>query len=83
MVIPLKTGCRFIFILAIQITIDGHNIQDLNLKCPRSKIGVVSHEPVFFNTTITENIVMAKKPPQWPRGCHQECECSQFLYAAA
>jgi len=56
MVIPLKTGYGFIFILAIQITIDGHNIQDLNLKWLRSKIGVVSQEPVLFNTTITENI---------------------------
>ena len=61
MVIPLKTGCRFIFILAIQITIDGHNIQDLNLKWLRSKIGVVSQEPVLFNTTITENIRYGKE----------------------
>ena len=41
---------------SIQITIDGRNIQDLNLKWLRSKIGVVSQEPVLFNTTIRENI---------------------------
>ena len=49
MVIPLKMGCRFIFILAIQIMIDGHNIQDLNLKWLQSKIGVISQETVLFN----------------------------------
>lgn len=39
-----------------QITIDGHEIQTLNLQWLRSHIGVVSQEPVLFNTTIAENI---------------------------
>ena len=35
---------------------DGHNINTLNLKWLRSNIGVVSQEPVLFDTTIGENI---------------------------
>ena len=39
-----------------QITIDGIEIQSLNLRWLRSHIGIVSQEPVLFNTTIGENI---------------------------
>ena len=39
-----------------QITIDGDNVCDMNIKWLRSNIGVVSQEPVLFDTTITENI---------------------------
>ena len=38
------------------MTIDGKNIKDLNLRWLREHIGVVSQEPVLFNTTIAENI---------------------------
>ena len=39
-----------------QVTIDGKDIASLNLKWLRQNIGVVSQEPVLFNTTIAENI---------------------------
>ena len=39
-----------------QITIDGIEIHSLNLRWLRSHIGVVSQEPVLFDTTIGENI---------------------------
>ena len=39
-----------------QITLDNHDIASLNLKWLRSNIGVVSQEPVLFDTTIAENI---------------------------
>ena len=39
-----------------QITLDGREIRTLNLQWLRSHIGVVSQEPVLFNTTIAENI---------------------------
>ena len=39
-----------------QVTIDGKNIKDLNLRWLREHIGVVNQEPVLFNTTIAENI---------------------------
>ena len=43
-------------IIVTQITIDGHDIRDLNLRWLRSNIGVVSQEPVLFDTSIAENI---------------------------
>ena len=41
---------------SLQITIDGYEINSLNLKWLRSQIGVVSQEPVLFDTTVAENI---------------------------
>ena len=43
-----------------QITIDGQDIKELNLKWLRKNIGVVSQEPILFNTTIAENIRYGK-----------------------
>ncbi len=39
-----------------KITIDGIDIRDFNVKWLRSKISIVSQEPLLFNTTIFENI---------------------------
>ena len=39
-----------------QILVSGKDIQSLNLKWLRSNIGLVSQEPVLFDTTIAENI---------------------------
>ena len=44
-----------------QVTIDGQDIRSLNLKWMRSNIGVVSQEPVLFDTTIAENICFGKE----------------------
>lgn len=38
------------------VTLDGFDIRDLNVKSLRSVLGLVSQEPVLFNTTIAENI---------------------------
>ncbi|XP_060717198.1 ATP-binding cassette, sub-family B (MDR/TAP), member 4 [Tachysurus vachellii] len=38
------------------VSIDGHDIRTLNVRCLREMIGVVSQEPVLFATTIAENI---------------------------
>ncbi|XP_063308549.1 ATP-dependent translocase ABCB1-like [Pelobates fuscus] len=38
------------------ITIDGQDIRNLNTKYLREIIGVVSQEPILFDTTISENI---------------------------
>ena len=51
--------CRFFSCL--QITLDGRDIKSLNLKWLRSNIGIVSQEPVLFNTTITENIRLGRE----------------------
>jgi ATP-binding cassette subfamily B (MDR/TAP) protein 1 len=46
------------------ITIDGKEIKKLNLNWLRSKIGLVSQEPVLFNTTIFENICYGDVSPR-------------------
>jgi ABC-type multidrug transport system fused ATPase/permease subunit len=47
---------RFYDIEKGMITIDGRDIKKLNISWLRSNIGLVSQEPVLFNTTIFENI---------------------------
>ncbi len=44
-----------------QILIGGKDISTLNLKWLRNNIGVVSQEPVLFDTTIAENIRYGKE----------------------
>ena len=47
---------RFYDIDGGSITIDGVDIRKLNINWLRSKIGLVSQEPVLFDTTILENV---------------------------
>ncbi len=39
-----------------RLTIDGHDIRDVQLKSVRQQVGVVIQETTLFNTTIRENI---------------------------
>jgi len=39
-----------------QVLLDGHNIQELNVKFLRSCMGFVAQEPVLFGTTVFENV---------------------------
>uniref|UniRef100_A0A8C5H2H4 ATP-binding cassette sub-family B member 10, mitochondrial n=1 Tax=Gouania willdenowi TaxID=441366 RepID=A0A8C5H2H4_GOUWI len=45
------------------ITIDGHNIRDLNPYWLRSHIGTVSQEPVLFSCSVRENIAYGAVDP--------------------
>jgi len=47
---------RFYDPLDGSVAVDGEDIRDLHLGWLRAQIGVVSQEPVLFNTTILENI---------------------------
>ena len=47
---------RFYDPTAGEITLDGHNIGDLNVRWLRSQMGLVGQEPVLFVGTIAENI---------------------------
>jgi len=38
------------------IYIDGHNIKDYDIHHLRSSLGIVTQDPVLFNTTIESNI---------------------------
>ena len=43
-----------------RITIDGHDLRDVDLKSLRRQVGVVIQETLLFNTTIRENIRYGK-----------------------
>ena len=38
------------------LTLEDHDLRDLNLEWLRTQIGIVSQEPVLFDTSIKENI---------------------------
>ncbi|KAI7900844.1 putative ABC transporter protein [Cokeromyces recurvatus] len=40
------------------VILDGHDLKDYNVAWLRSQIGVVSQEPVLFNMTIKQNLLM-------------------------
>ena len=42
------------------IFIDGHQVTAYNLKWLRNRIGVVSQEPILFQATIRENILLGR-----------------------
>uniref|UniRef100_A0A0N5ASE1 Multidrug resistance protein 1 n=1 Tax=Syphacia muris TaxID=451379 RepID=A0A0N5ASE1_9BILA len=41
-----------------KVLIDGHDVKDLNINFLRNIVGVVQQEPVLFNGTIKENILL-------------------------
>ena len=43
------------------VLIDGQDLLTLNLKSLRQKVGYVGQEPVLFNTSIKENLLLGKK----------------------
>ncbi|KAI8077273.1 P-loop containing nucleoside triphosphate hydrolase protein [Gilbertella persicaria] len=66
------------------ITLDGIDLRDLNVKWLRETIGIVNQEPVLFNTTIRQNILMGSRPEKicsekemiW--AC-KEANCHEFI----
>ena len=42
--------------ISTQQNIDGHNIESLNVPWVRSRMGIVSQEPVLFDASLAENI---------------------------
>jgi ABC-type multidrug transport system fused ATPase/permease subunit len=40
------------------VSLDGHDLKDVNVAWLRQQIGVVSQEPVLFNMTIRQNLLM-------------------------
>lgn len=65
-ILPSLSGCgkstsiqlleRFYDVLAGKITIDGHDIRDLNLKSFRKHVAIVSQEPVLYDGTVAFNL---------------------------
>ncbi|CAI8010328.1 ATP-dependent translocase ABCB1 [Geodia barretti] len=52
---------RFYNPRAGKVLVSGRDVRSLNLKWLRSNIGVVSQEPVLFDTTIAENIAYGRE----------------------
>lgn len=52
---------RFYDPIAGKVMIDGKDIRRLNLKCLRTKIGLVQQEPALFATSIFDNIVYGRE----------------------
>ncbi|KAK3823505.1 MAG: p-glycoprotein [Benniella sp.] len=55
---------RFYDPSAGSITLDGHDLKDLNVRYLRDSIGLVSQEPVLFNATIKQNIIYGVRKGQ-------------------
>ncbi|KAI8147839.1 putative ABC transporter protein [Fennellomyces sp. T-0311] len=55
---------RFYDPVAGQILIDGKEISEYNLQWLRQHIGVVGQEPVLFNMTIKQNLLMGVADPE-------------------
>ena len=49
------------------ITIDGVNVQDINLHTLRQNVGIVMQEPFLFGKTIRENISITDRQPDMDR----------------
>jgi len=58
--ILLHYNCNGVLPLLNQVIIDGTDIKEMNIKWLRQQIGIVSQEPVLFDTTIAENIRFGK-----------------------
>lgn len=48
-----------------EISVGGHNINDLDIKWWRSQIGLVQQEPFLFNDTIFNNVAFGLLGSQW------------------
>lgn len=63
------------------IKIDGLDINDMNIKSLRRRIGIVAQEPVLFSGTIAENIAYSK--PHATRAeiiaAARKANCQQFI----
>lgn len=56
----IKLLMRFYDVDTGRITIDGHDIRDLQLSYLRDQIGMVAQEPFLFNGTVRENLLYGR-----------------------
>eukprot|EP00026_Physarum_polycephalum_P000633 Phypoly_transcript_00634.p1 GENE.Phypoly_transcript_00634~~Phypoly_transcript_00634.p1 ORF type:complete len:1124 (+),score=212.16 Phypoly_transcript_00634:900-4271(+) len=52
---------RLYDVIGGEVLIDGHNIKEYNIHWLREQIGLVGQEPVLFNMSIRQNILMGAK----------------------
>ncbi|KAI8620675.1 putative ABC transporter protein [Chytriomyces sp. MP71] len=68
------------------VSVDGVNLTEMNVKWFRQQIGIVSQEPVLFNTSIKQNILMGavedESKPITEAELHEVCRvanCHNFI----
>lgn len=72
----VRSECEANFLTAAgEITLDGVNIRDLDLKWLRGQIGLVNQEPALFGTSIKENILYGK-PDATDKEIEDACRAS-------
>lgn len=59
---------------------DGHRMADLNLRSWRRFVGVVSQEPVLFDTSIASNIKYSRPGASSPDQQQQRIVLWQFVF---
>ncbi|OQV12032.1 Multidrug resistance protein 1A [Hypsibius exemplaris] len=64
---------RFYQAMSGSVTLDGHQLEDLNIKWLRSKLGFVQQEPLLFSGTVKENILY---------GCDEDVGMDRVVAAA-
>ena len=74
---------RFYDPSAGRITLDGHDLRDLDADWLRRQIGVVAQEPVLFATSIRENILYGRPeaPPEAVRAAARAANAHGFISA--
>lgn len=68
--------------IAGEVLVDGHNIKEYNIRWLRENIGLVGQEPVLFNMTIRQNILMGATSPVSERKLVEVCQmanCHNFI----
>ena len=63
--------------LAVQVKFGGIDLKEMNLKAHRSKVGLVTQEPVLFAGTIRENIAYGSASSAF----HEVCEAARTAHA--
>eukprot|EP00026_Physarum_polycephalum_P001240 Phypoly_transcript_01241.p2 GENE.Phypoly_transcript_01241~~Phypoly_transcript_01241.p2 ORF type:complete len:571 (+),score=92.86 Phypoly_transcript_01241:219-1715(+) len=73
---------RWYDVLDGSVLIDGNNIREYNLQWLREQIGVVGQEPVLFNMTIRQNILLGATKPVTEQKFIEVCKmanCHTFI----
>ena len=45
-----------LLVMIVQVLVDGCDVKDMNLRCLRDRVGLVSQEPVLFSSSVRDNI---------------------------
>lgn len=73
---------RFYDATAGEVTLDGINVKNLKVEWLRQQIGVVSQEPVLFNMTVRQNILMGTQSDVSEKEIIEACKeanCHSFI----